>query len=69
MTKRKGLVYRVQLLNGKFDHVVTKQAAVIRAIELLGPPTPLDLTARDLEQHWGVKLIKVSPSVARSVGL
>lgn len=68
MIKRRQ-VYRVQLLNGRFDHVVGKRIAIMRAITMLGSSTPVDLTARELERDWGVRFTKVSPSVARSVGL
>jgi hypothetical protein len=60
-------VYRIQLVNGRFDHVATKHAAIMRAIEMVGaePGT----TAKALEKEWGVTFTRVSAPVARSVGL
>jgi hypothetical protein len=60
-------VYRIQILDGRFDHVATKRAAIMRAIEMVGaePGT----TAKALERDWGVTLTRVSAAMARSVGL
>lgn len=60
-------VYRVHIINGRFDHVVGKAAAIKRAAELTDAPegTPLN----ELTRHWGVTLERVSASYARSVGL
>ena len=59
-------IYRVQLINGKFDHVATKRAAVARAVALANAPQ--DTSSQELERHWGVTFTRVSASVARSVG-
>jgi hypothetical protein len=60
-------VYRISLLNGRFDHVATKQAAIARAIEMVKaePHT----SAKMLEKEWGVRFTRVSKSDARAVGL
>jgi hypothetical protein len=60
-------VYRIQLTNGRFDHVRSKAAALARAVELANaePGTPLDV----LEREWGVRLTRISPTMARSVGM
>ena len=60
-------VYRIQIINGRFDHVATKQAAVARAIEMVGAEQ--GATAKTLEKDWGVTFTKVTDSIARSVGL
>jgi hypothetical protein len=59
--------YRVQLINGRFDHVRGKQAAIARAIEMAGadPKT----SEADLRKHWGVSIDRVTAEIARSVGL
>lgn len=60
-------VYRVALVNGRFDHVVGKAAALRCALELLGEDGPI--SEADLIREWGVKIERVSAAHARSVGL
>jgi hypothetical protein len=60
-------VYRIQLINGRFDHVSGKMAAVKRAIEMTGAP---ELScADDLKREWGVTITPVTQATARSVGM
>lgn len=65
--KNRRAVYRVQNINGQFDHVATKTAAIARAREMVSAEPDTDL--QTLETHWGVKIERVSAAVARSVGL
>jgi hypothetical protein len=60
-------VYRVQIVNGRFDHVATRRAAVIRAAEMVGAPE--GTTASELELDWGVTITRIRAAVARSIGL
>lgn len=60
-------VYRVQNINGRFDHVVGKAAAIAKAIEMAGATEGTSVT--DLARHWGVRIGRVSAAIARSVGL
>jgi hypothetical protein len=62
-----GRVYRIQILDGRFDHVATKKAAIMRAIEMVGADP--GATAKALEHNWGVSITRVSAAMARSVGL
>ena len=59
--------YRIQLINGRFDHVRGKQAALVRAVEMAGAEIGTDV--KTLEKNWGVRIERVSAEVARSVGL
>lgn len=67
MSKHHKPVYRVQDINGRFDYVATKVAAVARAIELAG--ADLGTPEAHLVKHWGITITRVSAEVARSVGL
>ncbi len=60
-------VYKIHLDNGRFDHVATKRAAILRAIEMAGAPAKTDETT--LDHDWGVEITRVSRSVARAVGI
>lgn len=60
-------VYRVQNINGQFDHVAGKRAALERARQMAGAPEGTGQD--DLAKHWGVRVERVSGSTARSVGL
>jgi hypothetical protein len=59
--------YRIQLVNGRFDYVTGKMAAVKRAIEMTGAPATS--CAEDLRKDWGILIRRVSESEAREVGL
>ncbi len=59
--------YRIQNINGRFDHVRGKQAAIARAIEMAGAEPKTN--EADLRNHWGVRIERVSAEIARSVGL
>ena len=59
--------YRIQLTNGRFDHVKGKHAALIRAIEMAGAEA--ETTEADLRKHWGVRIDRASAEIARSVDL
>lgn len=67
MTKAK-TVYRISLDNGRYDHVVGKRAAYARAAEMVGYGTTAEQIASD-PAEWGVRIARVSPAMARSVGL
>ncbi len=60
-------VYRVSTLNGKFDHVKSHATAIKRAREMVGADETV--SADELTREWGVKIVPVSKSVARSVGI
>lgn len=60
-------VYRVSCCDGSFDHVATKRAAVIRAVEIAGAPEGTG--EQELIRDWGVSIKRVSAAIARSVGL
>lgn len=64
--KNRTPVYRVSTINGRFDHVATKRAAIERARELAGAPA--DASLDDLTKHWGATIERVSAETARSVG-
>lgn len=59
--------YRVTCVNGRFDHIATKPAAVRRAVEIAGAPEGTG--EQELLRDWGVTIERVSAGVARSVGL
>jgi hypothetical protein len=60
-------VYRVSCVNGRFDHIATKRAALARASEIAGAPK--GTSEQELISEWGVIITRVSPAIARSVGL
>lgn len=60
-------VYRVQNINGKFDHITGKDAALDRARQMAAAPATT--SEAELAKHWGVRITPVSASDARSVGL
>ena len=59
--------YKVSVVNGRFDHVLTKRAAVARAIEIVGAPA--NTSAETLSREWGVTITRITPAAARAVGL
>ncbi len=68
-------VYRIQTLHGKFDHVAGLDAAINRAKEMINLQPIFDVPGSTtvwlhrLEYDWGVTITRVSPEIARSVGL
>lgn len=60
-------VYRVSNINGRFDHVAGKAAAVRRAAEISDAPT--DTPEADLVREWGATIRRVTAAQARSVGM
>jgi hypothetical protein len=64
---RRPTVYRVQCLNGRFEHVFGKKDAVARAKGMVGAPSKT--SAKFLQKDWGVTFKRVSPKIAREVGL
>lgn len=58
--------FKITSIDGKFDHVEGKKAAVARAREMVAAPE--DSTEADLEREYGVSISPVSKSIARSVG-
>jgi hypothetical protein len=65
--------YRIQTLDGRFDHVQGLQRAVVRACELVGvEPRKVgmrELGVRYLAAHHGVTITLISADQARSAGL
>lgn len=59
-------VYKISNTNGRFDHVVSKKAAIDRANEIEGTTA---LSAKELEKGYGWTFKKCTPAYARSVGL
>ena len=59
--------YRIQSINGRFDHVVGQDAAIARAAEMVGAEPGTD--AKTLQRDWGVTIEPVGEEVAASVGL
>lgn len=59
-------VYKAHNINGKFNHLVGKTAAInyAREVEKDG-----DLSEKDLTTQYGWTFTKVSASVAKAVGL
>lgn len=59
-------VYKLSNINGRFDHVYGKAAAVARANEIEGET---GLTENDLTREWGWKFKRLTPAQARAVGM
>jgi len=60
--------YRIHDINGRFDHVSGKSAAIARANEMarwIGEPL---LTEDELRVLYGITIQRVSADIARSVG-
>jgi hypothetical protein len=50
-------VYRIRLTSGRFDHVVSRAAALARARELVGEP---NASEDQLARHYGVTIERVN---------
>lgn len=59
-------IYRIQLTNGRFDHVRGKSAAIIRAAEMVGSDSA---SLRAAPGEWGVTIKPVPKAQAKAVGL
>jgi len=59
-------IYKISNINGRFDHVAGKTAAIARANEI---ERGTGLTEADLTEGWGWTFKRLTPAQARSVGM